>query len=177
MLRSEGMLAQGCSFAASHLFWYISFNCPLAQQFTLAPSSLSWKLSPLNSLVHKSSCCPTFCPLYSAEPSRPAFLVFQRRLDCCPWTGWGVKKLICCLILKLAGPVGGPDPVRVVVNFNHGWSWSGIIVLGLSIPEGQSVAEVTASAATACVCVCLFLWTVKWHTMQKKQTCRCGSVH
>lgn len=32
----------------------------------------------------------------------------------------GVKKLICCLILKLPGLVGGPDPVRVVVNFNHG---------------------------------------------------------
>lgn len=31
----------------------------------------------------------------------------------------GVKKLICCLILKLPSPVSGPDPVRAVVNFNH----------------------------------------------------------
>lgn len=177
MLRSEGMQAQGCSFAASHLFWYISFNFPLAQQFTLAPSSLSWKLSPLNSPVHESSCCPTFCPLYSAEPSRPSFLVFPEEtgLLSLNWMGGGVKKLICCLILKLAGPVGAPDPVRVVVNFNHGWGWSGIIVLGLSIPEGQSVAEVTASAATAYVCVCVFIFMdskMTYHT-----TCRCGSVH
>lgn len=76
----------------------------------------------------------------------------------------GVKKLICCLILKLPSRVSGPDPGRVVVNFNHGWSWSWIIVPGLSIPEGQSVRDVTVPVLTvlwegqflclhACACV------------------------
>lgn len=76
----------------------------------------------------------------------------------------GVKKLICCLILKLPSRVSGPDPGSVVVNFNHGWSWSWIIVPGLSIPEGQSVRDVTVPVLTvlwegqflclhACACV------------------------
>lgn len=76
----------------------------------------------------------------------------------------GVKKLICCLILKLPSRVSGPDPGRVVVNFNHSWSWSWIIVPGLSIPEGQSVRDVTVPVLTVLwegqflcpyVCVCV----------------------
>lgn len=95
----------------------------------------------------------------------------EARLLSLNW-GWEVKKLICCLISKLPSPVSGPDPVRAVVNFNHGWSWSWVITPELSIPEGQSVTAVTASSANpdwivrsticvylcACVCVCVANW-------------------
>lgn len=109
----------------SHTFPLI-FSCPpFLFGPTLAPSSLPSSFlpsfpptSPLPPRIFFRR--PSFCLFCFAEPS-PAIipgLPGETRLPSLNWRG--VKKLICCLILKLPSPVSGPDPVRAVVNFNHG---------------------------------------------------------
>lgn len=101
-----------------------------------------------------SSCHPTFCLLYFVMLSLSLSLVFQRRPLLSLNQRW-VRKLICCLVLKLPSPVRGPSPAQAVVNFNHRWSWV--------------IVRFQLSVRTVCICVCLCVHT--WRTICDSPVC------
>lgn len=112
---------------ASNIY-YLSFNF-LLPTFCLRPNFsakfsaqlLPPKFSSYFSFATTNLLSPSFilsALLCRAIPAIIPGLPGETRLPSLNWKG--VKKLICCLILKLPSPVSGPDPVRAMVNFNHG---------------------------------------------------------